>query len=143
MNHRTTNRANARPNLPSIQRQQGWTFWSLTFVMLVILFFTYVGMRLVPVYAVNENVKNAMQIAIQNLDLKRVTRADIIRRMDDQLYLDGSHKVLNYKTDLKVRRSQKQFIIETDYRREIPLFLNLSLVASFNNTVERQLETER
>lgn len=131
-----------RRHCTNIRHQGGWTFWSLTFVLLVILFFAYVGMRLVPVYAVNENVKNAMNLAIQNVDMRRVSRAEIIRRMNDQLYLDGSHKVLNYKTDLKVSRSKKLFIVETNYRREIPLFLNLSLVASFENRAERELESE-
>jgi len=126
-----------------MRRQGGWTFWSLTFVLLIILFFTYVGMRLVPVYAVNENVKNAMEVAVQNVDMQRVTRAEIIRRINDQLYLDGSHDILNYKTDLKVSRSNKVFVVETKYRREIPLFLNLSLVASFDNRTERLLGSGR
>lgn len=130
--------ATVRP-VKNIYRQGGWTFWSLLFVLLVILFFAYIGMQLVPVYAANQNVKNAMQISLKETDLRRVTRAQIIRKMDAQLYLDGSHKMLNYKTDLKVRRSQKQFIVETNYRREIPLFWNLSLVASFNNVEERSL----
>lgn len=108
-------------------------------MMAVILFFSYVGMQLVPVYAVNENVKNAMRISIQNSDLRRVTRNELIRKMNAQLYLDGSHQLLNYKTDLKVKRSQSKFIMETNYRREIPLFLNLSLVASFSNVEERDL----
>lgn len=125
-------------NFPAA-RQGGWTFWSLLFVMAVILFFSYVGMQLVPVYAVNENVKNAMRISIQNSDLRRVTRNELIRKMNAQLYLDGSHQLLNYKTDLKVKRSQSKFIMETNYRREIPLFLNLSLVASFSNVEERDL----
>ncbi len=120
-------------------RQGGWTFWSLLFVMGVILFFSYVGMRLVPVYAANENVKNAMRISLQDIDLRRATRAEIVRKMDGQLYLDGSHKLLDYKTELKVKRSKKQFILETNYSREIELFLNLSLLAKFDNVEEREL----
>ena len=122
-------------------KQGGWTFWSLAFVMSVLLFFAYVGMRLVPVYAVNENIKNAMEVALQNVDLKRTSRAELIRRMDDQLYLDGSHKVLNYKTDLKLSRSKREFIVETKYSSEVPLFLNLSLLARFHNTSKRALDT--
>lgn len=128
-----------RNNFKSFSKQSGWTFWSLLFVMGVILFFAYIGMRLVPVYATNENVKNAMRISLQNTDLRRATRAEIIRKMQQQLYLDGSHKLLNYKTQLKVRRSQRQFIVETHYTSEIPLFFNLSLVASFDNIEERDL----
>jgi len=123
----------------NIKHQDGWTFWSLMFVMSVILFFTYVGMQLVPIYAANENVKNAMMRSIDGEKLSKLNRAVIIRKMNAQLYLDGSHKLLNYKTDLKVKRSRKLFIIETHYRREIPLFFNLTLMATFDNVEERSL----
>ncbi len=123
----------------NIKHQDGWTFWSLMFVMSVILFFAYVGMQLVPIYAANENVKNAMMRSIEDEKLSKLNRAVIIRKMNAQLYLDGSHKLLNYKTDLKVKRSRKLFIIETHYRREIPLFFNLSLMATFDNIEERSL----
>ena len=123
----------------NIQRQGGWTFWSLLFVMLVILFFSYVGMQLVPVYTSNQNVTNAMARALEGQDLTRLNRATLIRKMNAQLYLDGSHKLLDYKKDLKVRRSRKEFILETHYRREIPLFFNLSIVATFDNVERRPL----
>ena len=123
----------------NIQRQGGWTFWSLMFVMLVILFCSYVGMQLVPVYNANQNVTNAMVRALEGQDLTRLNRATVIRKMNAQLYLDGSHKLLNYKQDLKVRRSRKEFILETHYRREIPLFYNLSIVATFDNVERRPL----
>lgn len=111
--------------------------------MLVVGFFAYVGMQLVPIYATNENVVNAMRQSLEEVDLNRVNRATIIRKMNAQLYLDGSHQLLNYKTDLKVRRSRRLFVVETTYRREIPLFYNLSLVASFHNVEERTLTSTR
>jgi len=127
----------------NISTQGGWTFWSLLFVLSVIMFFAYVGMQLVPIYAANENVKNAMNLSLENVDLNKATRRLIIRKMNDQLYLDGDHYLLNYKTDLKVRRSRKEFILETKYRREIPLFYNISVVADFNNVETRTLASSR
>ena len=122
-----------------ISRQQGWTFWSLLFVMTVVLFFSYVGMQLVPIYASNENVKKAMTQSMDGVDLRAVNRAYIIRKMDAQLYLDGSHKLLNYKTDLKIKRSREEITVETIYQREVPLFFNLFLVVKFNNAETRNL----
>ena len=128
-----------KSNFKIIKQQDGWTFWSLMFVMSVIMFFTYIGMQLVPIFAANENVKNAMTRSLDGEKLLKLNRVTIIRKMQAQLYLDGSHKLLNYKTDLKVKRSRKLFIIETHYRREIPLFFNLSLMARFDNVEERNL----
>lgn len=98
-------------------------------------------MQLVPIYAENENVKNAMQLAIDDLDPNRATRQQVVRKLEAQLYLDGSHYLLDYKNELKVRRSRKQFIIEINYRQEIPLFFNLGVYADFDNKVDRDLNS--
>jgi len=128
-------------NLKSLQYQRGATFWSMCFVLAVLGLFAYVGMQLVPIYTVNSNVKNAMNLTLDDseIDLQAATRSQIEERMDKQLYLDGSHNVLNYKKDLKIRRSDQKFILETSYTRIVPLFFNLSLMAEFNNVVEREL----
>ena len=138
-NLRTSKFLANKKQLKNIKRQGSWTFWSLLFVLLVVLFFAYVGMQLVPIFSENENVKNAMQLAIDNVDPQKGTRQQVIRKLQDQLYLDGSHYLLDYKTDLKVSRSRKQFIIETHYRREIPLFFNVGVFANFDNVVEKNL----
>ncbi len=126
-------------DMKQIKQQQGWTFWSLLFVLSVVVFFAYVGMQMVPVYASNENVRNAMQLSLKDIDLTKATRSQIVRKIDAQLYLDGSHKLLDYKTDLKVRRSRKEFVLETVYQREIPLFYNVHLLLKFNNVEKKAL----
>ena len=123
----------------TVHRQRGWTFWSFLFVISVVLFFSYIGMQLVPIYSANNNVRNAMARSLDNTDLNQISRAYIIRKMDAQLYLDGSHKLLDYKTDLKIKKSRKQIFVETNYRREIPLFFNITLVVSFDNVEQRNL----
>ena len=131
---------NKRPNTPQkFNKQTGWTFWSMFFVLGVILLFSYVGFQLVPVYSANENVLNAMERSLDDVDLRTVNRAAIVRKMDSQLYLDGSHELINYRNDLKVKRSRKQFILQTTYQREVPMFFNLFLVAKFDNKIEKDL----
>jgi len=122
-----------------IKSQSGWTFWSMLFVMGVLLFFSYVGFQLVPIYAANENVMNAMERSLDDADLRTINRSAIVRKMEAQLYLDGSHQLINYRNDLKVKRSRKMLILEAKYQREIPLFFNLSMLAKFDNKIEREL----
>jgi hypothetical protein len=142
MNNLGTSKFSANKNqLKNIKRQGGWTFWSLLFVLLTVFFFAYVGMQLVPIFTENKNVKNAMQLAIDNVDSRKATRQQIVRKLQDQLYLDGSHDLLDYKTDLKLSRTRKELIIETHYRREIPLFFNVGVYANFDNVVEKTLVT--
>ena len=80
-----------------------------------------------------------MELSVEEMDLRRVTRAQIVRGMQQQLYLDSSHKVLDYKKDLKIQRSRDQLIIETKYQSEVPIFNNISLLFKFDNRVERDL----
>lgn len=126
-------------HLSNTSRQQGWTFWSLMFVMGVIILFSYVGLQLFPLYTGNSNVKSAMVLAIDNSDPSTVSRAAIIRSMRDKLYLDGSHKLIDYKNDLVVKRTKREFIINVNYERRVHLFFNLSLVTTFENEEKRDL----
>lgn len=128
-----------RGELKTIKKQGGWTFWSLLFTLGVILFFAYIGMQLVPVYTTNSSVTNAMKQTVDELDLYKATRRGIISKMNNQLYLDGNDEVLNYKTDLKVKRSKTNFVLSTTYDREIPLFFNISMLVKFDNVIERDL----
>ncbi|HAU68258.1 MAG TPA: hypothetical protein DCW52_07660 [Gammaproteobacteria bacterium] len=123
----------------STRNQAGWTFWSLLFISALGVFTAYIVMQMVPVYAMNANIKNAMELSVEEMDLRRVTRAQIVRGMQQQLYLDSSHKVLDYKKDLKIQRSRDQLIIETKYQSEVPIFNNISLLFKFDNRVERDL----
>jgi len=97
-------------------------------------------MQLVPVYSANENVKNAMMRSLDDVDLRTITRSKVIRKIDDQLYLDGSHGLLDYKTDIKMSRNRNTFTLIADYAREIPLFFNLSVKAKFDTTIECDLD---
>ena len=124
----------------NFRKQQGWTMWSLAFTLGTIMFFAYVGMQLVPVYSANENVRKAMSNSVQNADLRTITRSKVIRKISDQLYLDGSHELLDYKTDIKMSRNRSTFTLIADYAREIPLFFNLSIKAKFDTTIECDLD---
>jgi hypothetical protein len=89
-----------------------------------------------PIYTVNGNIENAMQRSIDGVNLRSVGRAEIIKKMDKQLYLDGSHKLLNYKEDLVIKRSRSLFTLQVNYERRVPIVGNLSIIADFNPMVE-------
>jgi len=132
---------NMNQALPNISKQTGWTFWSLAFTLAVVGFFGYVGMQLVPVYSGNQNIHNAMKKSVDGKDLRKVTRSRIIADMDKQLYLDGSHEMLNLKDKkvLIVKRVRNKLTLEAVYERKVPLFFNLSVAADFNPKVECDL----
>ena len=122
-----------------IEQQKGWTLWSLIFVIGVLILFTYVGFQLVPVYTTNSNIQKAMQLSLDNLSSNKISRAAIRKTIDAQLYLDGTHELLDYKNDLEVKRTQRELVVQINYERRVELFYNLSLVATFENEVKKDL----
>ncbi len=108
-------------------------------MMGVVFIAAYILMQLVPIYSGNESVKNAMYVSLEDKNLQRITRARIVQGMQNQLYLDGSSGLFNYKKDLKMTRSRNTFTLEVAYQREVPLVANLVLVAKFNPKVECDL----
>jgi hypothetical protein len=127
---------NSTKSFVNIKRQGGWTFWGLAFTLSTLGFFSYVGMQLVPLYTVNGNIENAMIRSVEGINLKTVGRAEIIRKMNKQLYLDGSHQLLNYKEDMIIKRSRTVFTMQIDYERRFSVLGNIGVVADFSPTVE-------
>lgn len=127
-------------NYKTINKQGGWTFWGLAFTLSVLGFFSYIGMQLVPLHMNNNNIVNAMTQSVDDQDLRRITRGEIVKKINRQLYLDESHRGLDLKKTLKVSRSRSQFIVEMIYDREIPIFLDHFVVVKFRPRLECTLE---
>ena len=120
----------------NIKRQGGWTFWSLTFTLSVVIFFSYIGMQLVPIYSSNSSIENAMERSVDGADLRKISRAQIIKKMNAQLYLDGSQKLLDYKNDLVISRKGSLVTLQVSYQRKVPIITNVDLVVSFKPKLE-------
>lgn len=120
-------------------RQRGWTFYGLTVVIVALMFISYVVMRIFPLYYDNQSVKDAMRVSLTNISTQNLTRAAVVRKFDQQLNLNRGRDALNSRTDLKVKRSGDTIIVETIYRREVPLFHNLGLVIDFHNVEKKSL----
>jgi len=125
--------------LSNISRQKGWTFWSLMFVLGIIVLFSYIGLQLFPVYTANNNVKSAMKLAVDNIESSSFKNSEIVRTMKDKLYLDGSHELIDYNEDLVIKRDNGELLVKVTYERRVHLFFNLSLVANFENEERRDL----
>ena len=131
--------SNRQIEIQNFKSQGGWTIWSLIFVLGTIGFFAYVGMKLVPMYSENQNIVNAMERSVANADLRRVTRGSVIIAMEKQLYLDGADEIVDYKKAMTITRDTKSFKMVVDYERTVPLFANISILASFTPILECDL----
>ena len=133
------NKKNRQTKLSNIKTQQGWTMWSLMFVIGVLVLFGYIGLKLLPLYTTNSNLGKAMQQTINEVDKSKISRSSITNQLNKQLYIDGNDDLLDYKNELDIKRTQRELVMTVNYERRIDLFYNLSLVATFSNEVKRDL----
>ena len=130
-----------KAKMKNFKSQAGWTIWGLIFVLGTVGFFSYVGIRLVPMFSENQSIANAMERSVQDENLSRITRNKIINTMENQLYLDGAHDIVDYKKAMTVTRTSGQLKIVLDYQRTVPLFANISILATFTPTLECRLSS--
>ena len=141
MRQNHTNRRQSFSNLRSHafvnpKRQAGWTMWSMLFVMAVVFIAAYIVIQLVPIYAANENIKNALFVSLENKNMASITRSQVIRGMQNQLYLDGASDLIDFKNNFKMTKSNGRVVASANYQREVPLVANLVLIAKFSPVAE-------
>jgi len=126
-------------SMKRIDKQEGWTMWGLIFSLMLVVFFGYIIMQLVPVYTENSNIKRAMDVALDNSGTAQsLSKSNYTRALRKQLYIDGNHNSIDYKDDIMFKRKSGVVKIDLDYERIVPLFFNISLKLDFRNTVSKR-----
>ncbi|MGH1542413.1 MAG: DUF4845 domain-containing protein [Arenicella sp.] len=126
-----------KPSTINMHRQQGWSFWSLSISLMVVVFFCYIGMLLVPVYSTNKNIENAMSIAFDRAgQVRTLSRKKYLDLLARQLYLDGSYEI-NPK-DLVYKKDKRGVSAQLKYDRVVPVVMNISLKVDFDIKAEKK-----
>jgi hypothetical protein len=120
--------------MQSLQKQRGLTFISWLVILVVAGFLIYVGMKITPVYldhyavqAVLKSVKNDQLSARKS---KREIRSMITKRLD----INNIRHVT--RDHISIKRSGKNTTINIAYEERRPIVYNISLVMTFDETVE-------
>jgi len=126
-------------SMKKIAKQDGWTMWGLIFSLLIVGFFAYIIMRLVPVYSEYNNIETAMDLALVNSGTPQsMSKSNYTRLLRKQLYIDGDHNAIDYKDDIMFKRKSGVVKIDLAYERIVPLFANISLKVDFQNSVTKR-----
>lgn len=114
-----------------IQRQRGFFSTGNLYLILSLGFFLYLGFKLVPPYADNIYVKEALQGLKSAGDLRDMSNTDIKSR------LSKFFTVNNVRGDevnqIEIERKSGKVIVKVDYQKRIPLFANIEVVLTFTN----------
>jgi hypothetical protein len=119
-------------------RQSGVTLIGFLVILLVVGFFGYMAMKLVPAYTEYMGVVKAMNgVASAGGSAKSLDeiRRDLLRRMDFQYVDDATVK----PTDITISRdSGGTSVLQVAYDKDIPFMYNIDFLLHFEKSVKLQ-----
>jgi len=122
-----------------MKKQQGMSIW----VILVLLIFSIgsllLGMKLFPAYMDNLKLKEGMQTLADDPENWKLTKGQLINRLDNILYIDFAHDIVDLKKAFKTKKTQTHTVMSINYEKVIHLAFNISALLDFENEVEMKL----
>ncbi len=116
-----------------MRKQQGLTLIGFALVLALVVFFAYVGMRLVPLYLEYHAVVGAMERLQEDPMAARLSPAAIRERIMRSLYVSYATDNVQ-RNDIQVKR-QDGVQVRVAYEVRKPLVGNIDVVVSFDRTV--------
>lgn len=121
----------------SLQQQRGLTMISWVFVLAVLAFCGIFGFAVVPMYAENVYVANALKsLAEPGVNLAEMSDAEINKK------LQNFYMVNNVRSDgaqnIVIDRKSKALLITIDYENRANLFWNIDVVTRFQNHLDAE-----
>lgn len=116
-----------------IRKQQGMSIVGFLIVLGLVVFATYLGMRIGPIYLEYYSVVSAMNGVAKEPGSARYSPFDVRRKVLDRLYL--SYSANNVREEhVKVLR-RNGVVLRIAYEVRKPVLGNLDVVASFDRQV--------
>ena len=116
-----------------IRKQNGLTLVGFAIVLVLALFFAYVGMRIVPIYLEYHALVNAMEQLEQDPLAVKMWPVKIKRTLLASLWVSYSTENIR-KEHIRITRS-KGLQVRVAYEVRRPLLGNIDLMLSFDRTV--------
>lgn len=118
-------------------KQAGITLIGFLIILIVVAFFGYAAMKLVPAYTEYMGVSKAMtQIASSGVEGKSIDdiRRDLMFKMGFQYVDDATIQ----PQDITVERSNTGSVLHVNYDKDIPFVYNIDFLLHFDKTVPLQ-----
>ena len=117
-----------------IQRQLGISLIDFIFVLGLVIFVSYLGMRIVPIYVEYYSDVNAMDEVAAERGSARLSPFDIRVKILNRLYLSDSANVK--ESHIKLDRSSSDVDLRIAYESRTLVLGNLDVVAKFDRSVK-------
>jgi Tfp pilus assembly major pilin PilA len=118
-----------------MKKQQGLTLIGFVFILIIVGFFAYMAMKLVPAYAEYMGVVKAMKQLAAEPDLATKTPEEIQR----DLAFKGSFQYVDDKTfsaqNIHIKNGAGGGTMQVKYDKDIPFIYNIDFLLHFDKTV--------
>lgn len=117
-----------------LHRQRGITLMGFVFLLVVVGFFAYIGMRLFPIYSEFYSVSSAMEAVKKEPGVAQSTPAQVREMLFNRLYISYVENVKNQ--NVTITRDRGSYTMTVKYEMEAPFMHNIFFVGRFDKTVE-------
>ena len=118
-----------------MQKQKGFTIWSLSFVIGTIIIIALLTMKLFPAYSEFFAVKKAINRLGMEGNLSAMSKAEIRYAFDKTSGIDSIEVVK--PTDLEIQKtSSGTTVVTVDYEVVVPLVANVSALLTFHASTD-------
>jgi hypothetical protein len=116
------------------QRQQGMTVIGFVLIAALVGFVGYGVIRLFPVYMTQMTIRELMADLKTENDGNGANPTRLLSAIGKRLDVNG----IEYprRQDFVISKTAEGFLVEIDYEDGVPFIANISLLASFKNSVE-------
>lgn len=116
-----------------LRKQEGMSLVGFLIVLAMVVFFAYLGMRIIPLYIEFYSVKQAMTGVAKEPGSANFSPFDVKDKMLNRLYVSYSDGNVTRENIKVVRNQGVWLVVKYDVRR--PLMGNLDVIASFDERV--------
>ena len=116
-----------------IVKQKGITLIGFGIVLVLVVFFAYIGMRLVPLYLEYHALAGAMDRLQEDPGAAKLPPSKIRERIMRSLYVSYASENIQ-RNHIKIRRSDG-ILVNVAYEVRRPMIGNVDIVVSFDRSV--------
>lgn len=117
-------------------KQRGITLIGFAVVLLVLGFFAYAGMKLVPVYTEHFGVLKSMKKLQTEAGIENKSIDEIRRDLNVQFDIQYVDENMIPPANIQLRKQNGASSLRIFYDKKVPFIYNVSLLVSFDDTVD-------
>ena len=118
----------------NVRKQNGLTLIGFLIVLVMVLFFAYAGMRVVPMYLEYHALHNALAKLEDDPSAKNMSPLKIKQSIENSLWASYASNNIT-RDDIRISKQSRGVTVRVAYEVRKPFMGNIDIVGSFDKSV--------